>query len=163
MLTLLEREETSRGIAEGLASKVIAGRIGRCPSIVSREIARHGGRGRYRAAARADRRAQGARRRPKTRRLDADAYPRLMVVELLKQGWSPQQVAGRLSIDHPGDQHARVSHEAIYGWIYALPKGELGRQCLMLRLSRTRRWPAHGRAPRAQCPGTRRSMASAGR
>ncbi len=42
-----------------------------------------------------------------------------------------------------------MSHEAIYGWIYALPKGELGRQCLALRSGRTRRRPAHGRAPRA--------------
>lgn len=43
MLTLADREEISRGIAEGV-HQVIAERIGRCPSIVSREIARHGGR-----------------------------------------------------------------------------------------------------------------------
>lgn len=148
MLTLQDREEISRGIAEGLESKAIAERIGRCPSIVSREIARHGGRDRYRAA-RADRTAQRARQRAKTRKIDGDAYLRLVVVELLKQGWSPQQVAGRLPIDHPGDEHVRVSHEAIYGWIYALPKGELARQCLTLRSGRTRRRPAHGRARRA--------------
>ena len=54
-----------------------------------------------------------------------------------------------MPIDHPGDQHVRVSREEIYGWIYALPKGELARQCLALRSGRTRRRPAHGRAPRA--------------
>lgn len=42
-----------------------------------------------------------------------------------------------------------MSHEAIYGWIYALPKGELARQGLALRSGRTRRKSAHGRAPRA--------------
>jgi hypothetical protein len=35
--------------------------------------------------------------------MDADACLRLVAVELSKQGWSPQQVAGRSPIDHPGD------------------------------------------------------------
>jgi len=138
----------SLGIAEGVQGKVIAERIGRCPSMVSREIARHGGRGRYRAA-RAGRAARRARRRPKRRRMDVGACLRLVVVELLKQGWSPQQVAGRSPIDHPADQHVHVSHEAIYGWIYALPKGGLGRWCPMLRSGRTRCRPVRGHAPRA--------------
>ncbi|WP_395109540.1 transposase [Actinomadura sp. SCN-SB] len=116
--------------------------------MVSREIARHGGRGRYRAA-RAGRAARRARRRPKMRRMDVGACLRLVVVELLKQGWSPQQVAGRSPIDHPAGQHVHVSHEAIYGWIYALPKGGLGRWCPMLRSGRTRCRPVHGRAPRS--------------
>jgi len=44
-----EREEISRGIAAGLSGRVIAGRLGRSPSSVSREIERNGGRGAYRA------------------------------------------------------------------------------------------------------------------
>jgi IS30 family transposase len=44
MLTEADREEISRGIAEELDGEVIAVRLGRCPSIISREIARHGGR-----------------------------------------------------------------------------------------------------------------------
>nr|MDQ2710145.1 helix-turn-helix domain-containing protein [Actinomycetota bacterium] len=44
-----DREEISRGIAEGAQGRVIAGRIGRDPSVVSREVARHGGREGYRA------------------------------------------------------------------------------------------------------------------
>lgn len=46
MLTEADREEISRGIAEDLEGKVIAERIGRSPSAVSREITRHGGRAR---------------------------------------------------------------------------------------------------------------------
>ncbi len=34
-----------------------------------------------------------------------------------------------------------MSHEAIYTWIYALPKGELARQGILLRSGRTRRRP----------------------
>lgn len=49
MLTDADREEISRGIAEGLEGKVIAARIRWCPNVVSREITRHGGRPGYRA------------------------------------------------------------------------------------------------------------------
>ena len=49
-LTLAEREEISRGIAGELSIRQMAARIGRPPSTVSREIARHGGRNQYRAA-----------------------------------------------------------------------------------------------------------------
>jgi IS30 family transposase len=51
MLTEADREEISRGIAEDLEGKVIAARIGRCPSVVSREITRPGGRANDRAMA----------------------------------------------------------------------------------------------------------------
>lgn len=148
MLTLEDREEISRGIAEKRSSKEIAVRIGRCPSVVSREIGRHGGRARYRAA-RAERAARGARRRPKCRKLDADPVLRLIVTDLLKRGWSPEAAAYRLPIDYPDDQAVRVSHEAIYSWIYALPVGVMAAEGLALRSGRTRRRPARGRVPRS--------------
>jgi IS30 family transposase len=115
MLMLLDREEISRGLAEDLTFAQIAVRIGRDPSVVSREVARHGGRQEYRAAV-ADERACAARARPK--RLAVDRSPRLreIVCRQLRGGWSPASVAGRLSIDYPHDQACRVSHEAIYQW-----------------------------------------------
>lgn len=64
VLSLAEREEISRGLAEGVSLRTIARRRGRAPSTVSREIARHGGRSRYRAAV-ADERAWVRARRPK--------------------------------------------------------------------------------------------------
>ena len=45
-LTDSDREEISRGIAQGLEGRQIAEVIGHCPSVVSREIKRHGGLGR---------------------------------------------------------------------------------------------------------------------
>ena len=154
MLSAADREEISRGIAEGLEGAVIAARIGRDPSVVSREIARHGGRERYRAT-RAVRAAAVARRRPKVRKLDARPTLRAQVITRLRAGCSPDQVAGRLRYEHPGDRAARVadtvSHEAIYTWIYALPKGELAREGILLRSGRTRR-RARGRT---RAPGAR--------
>jgi len=65
MLTETDREEISRGIAEQLEGWVIAERIGRDPSVVCRDIARHGGRARYRAVV-AGRVASVCRSRPPT-------------------------------------------------------------------------------------------------
>ena len=154
MLSAADREEISRGIAEGVEGAVIAARVGRDPSVISREIARHGGRQRYRAT-RAGRAAAVTRRRPKVRKLDARPGLRAQVLARLRAGCSPDQVAGRLRHEHPGEQAERVadtvSPEAIYTWIYALPKGEPAREGILLRSGRTRRRP-RGRAHR---PGAR--------
>jgi IS30 family transposase len=37
------------------------------------------------------------------------------VTSKLKEGWSPEQISGRISIDHP---ELSISHEAIYQYIY---------------------------------------------
>lgn len=55
-LSLEEREEISRGLAQGESMRSIAARLGRASSTVSREVAHNGGPSRYRALA-ADRRA----------------------------------------------------------------------------------------------------------
>jgi IS30 family transposase len=67
-LTLHEREEISRGLCAGASLRGIAKDLGRPPSTVSREVARNGGRRRYRAAA-AEARAWKSGRRPKTCKL----------------------------------------------------------------------------------------------
>ena len=59
-LTLAEREEISRAVAEGQSIRSIAARLGRAPSTVSREIKRNGGRASYRASE-ADQRCLGSR------------------------------------------------------------------------------------------------------
>jgi len=154
LITDADREEISRGIAENVEGKVIAARIGRAPSVVCRDIARHGGRSRYRAVM-AGRAAAGSRCRPKGRKLDADPVLREQVVARLRAGASPDQVAGRLRYEHVGPDAARVadtvSHEAIYTWIYALPKGALAREGILLRTGRTQRRPRG----RRHSPGAR--------
>ena len=49
-LTLVEREEISRGVAQGSSIRPIAAKLNRSPSTVSRELIRHGGARTYRAA-----------------------------------------------------------------------------------------------------------------
>jgi transposase, IS30 family len=138
MLMLSDREEISRGLAEDLEFAEIARRIGRDPSVVSRDVARHGGRSGYRAAA-ADQAARAARERPKKLAVERSPRLRAIVTGLLRAGWSPASIAGRLPTDYPGDQACRVSHEAIYQWIYATPVSSLARELIALRTRRTAR------------------------
>lgn len=153
MLTLVDREEISRGLAEGLEYKDIARLIGRNPSVVSRDVARHGGRAGYRAAA-ADQSAAAGRCRPKEHAVDRSPRLRAVVVELLKGGWSPASIAGRLPRDYADDQAVRVSHEAIYQWLYAQPVSTLARELIRLRTGRTARrsGPRPAPAPRIREP-----------
>jgi IS30 family transposase len=140
-LTAEDREDISRGLAKGLENKDIAVSIGRDESVVSREIARHGGREAYRAW-KADAAARGSRSRPKERKIDTEPELRERVTGDLKKGWSPEQIAGRVCYErHRGETGMSVSHETIYTWIYAQPKGELARAGIVLRTGREQRKP----------------------
>jgi IS30 family transposase len=141
MLTLADREEISRCLAANMQQKEIATAIGRDPSVVSREITRHGGRRAYRAH-RADTGARKSRKRPKHRKIDADPQLRERVLCDFRKARSPQQISGRLCYERSrGETDMSVSHEAIYTWLYALPKGELARMQISLRTGRARRQP----------------------
>ena len=145
MLTLADREEISRCLAAHMQQKDIAAAIGRSPSVVSREIARHGGRRAYRAH-RADTGAGKSRRRPKCRKIDADPRLKEHIAGNLRRARSPQQISGVLRDErNRGETDMSISHEAIYTWLYALPKGELAAMEIALRTGRTRRQP-RGRA-----------------
>ncbi len=95
VLVLDEREEISRGIAAGLSIRGIAAGLGRSPSTVSREVARHGGRSTYRAIE-ADGRAWELALRPKPCRLASHRRLRWRVAEKLALDWSPEQISGWL-------------------------------------------------------------------
>jgi IS30 family transposase len=150
-LTLEDREDISRGLAKGLENKDIAASIGRDESVVSREITRHGGREAYRAW-KADTAARESRSRPKERKIDSEPHLRGRVTGDLMKGWSPEEIAGRLCYERSrGETDMSVSHEAIYTWIYAQPKGELARAGIILRTGREQRKPRG----RKKTPGAR--------
>jgi len=136
-----DREDISRGLAKGLSNKDIARSIGRAESVVCREIDRHGGREAYRAW-KAGAAARESRKRPKERKIDTEPELRERVTADLRKGWSPEQISGRLYFERGrGENHMSVSHEAIYTWIYAQPKGELKKSGIVLRTGREQRKP----------------------
>jgi len=126
-LSLAEREEISRGLAERVSVRRIAGRLGRSPSTVCREVARNGGRRRYRAA-RAENQAWVRGRRPKPARLAVNADLRAVVEDRLRLRWSPQQIARWLRTEFPDKPEMHVSHETIYLSLFVQGRGALRKE-----------------------------------
>jgi IS30 family transposase len=170
-LSLAERETIDLCWAEGWTQAEIARHIGRSPSTVSRELRRNrllarahrppgpdgqrrrtgpvpGTQGpgrrarvRYRAAP-AQAKAEVRGRRPKPSKLAIHPALQTHVQEKLKQGWSPEQIAGRLPLDFPDDERMRISHEAIYQALYVQGRGALNRELARcLRTGRALRKP----------------------
>ena len=146
-LSFDEREEISRGVAGGVSLRMIAGRLGRAASTISRELARNGGLRRYRAH-HADRTAWCRAKRPKPSKLAENPVLREIVEEKLSEWWSPQQVVLWLQRTYPDDQEMRVSHETIYLSLFVQGKGALRRELTeCLRTGRAYRRPKTKRAP----------------
>lgn len=127
-LTSDEREEISRGLAQGKAIPEIAKRLGRDRTTIWREIKRNSGKAGYRAIS-ASKEAQGraSSRRKGKRKLINNRELAEYVVDKLKQKWSPQEISQRLKIEYAKDMSMQISPEAIYQYIYVLPRGELKR------------------------------------
>lgn len=113
-LTIEERCEISRLHAEGRSVRQIAAGLDRPASTVARELKRNGGgrRGYQPVYAHEQSRA----RRWSGSKLDRDSALRETVLSRLRQGWSPEQVSGRLARDMGTKV---ISHETIYRFIYA--------------------------------------------
>ncbi|MEO3863743.1 IS30 family transposase [Acrocarpospora sp. B8E8] len=140
-LSVAERDEILKGIGANLPASVIAAGLDRDRSVVSREIARNGGRDAYRVHA-AQSRAEALARRPKVHKLVADRRLHDEVMAGLAKRWSPQQIQGRLVEDYPAQLRMRVSHETIYQALYLQARGELRTELkIALRQGRTQRRP----------------------
>lgn len=119
LLTYADRLCIEVCLRQGLRKEYIAKRLGRDPSVISRELKRNKGEQMEYLADHAQYFAE--RRASKTDRKKLVKYPRLLeyVKEKLAIDWSPEQIAGRLKkfpTDRPDG--LTVSHEAIYGYIY---------------------------------------------
>lgn len=140
-LTILEREEISRGIASGLSCRRIAATLGRDPSTVTREVARNGGRQRYRAGA-AEAACWQRARRPKPAKLAVEVELRRVVEQRLRDDWSPQQISGWLKTFYADSEAMQISHETIYLSLFVQSRGALKRELTRhLRTGRSTRKP----------------------
>jgi transposase, IS30 family len=143
-LSLAEREEIRAGVAAGESFRAIAGRIGRAPSTVSREVGGVAGRGRYRATT-ADDRACLAALRPKRSKLALSPRLRRAVVGMLERRFSPRQISARLRLEHPDDPQMRIAAETIYQSLYVQSRGRLRTDLSRyLRSGRSQRKPRRG-------------------
>lgn len=142
-LSLSEREEISRGIASDGSLRSIASQLDRAPSTISREVKRNGGLHHYRASG-ADQAAWGRAHRPKPCKLILNKPLCRQVVNKLQRHWAPQQIAGWLKREYPGDEGNHVSHETIYKSLFIQARGALKKELLQhLRTQRTIRRSKH--------------------
>jgi len=145
-LTLVEREEISRGLVAQQSIRAIARALGRAPSTVSREIRRNGGSTRYRAVE-SDKSAWDRGRRPKQCKLALNERLARLVATKLQMNWSPEQIAGWLKAEHPRDERYHVSHETIYQTLFIQARGALKKELtLHLRSQRTIRRSKHAKS-----------------
>jgi len=135
-LSLEDRCEIAQLQAAGRSVRQIAAALDRAPSTISREIRRNRSKLAYKPGS-AQERTQA--RRWSGSRLEHDPDLRRTVLERLRRGWSPEQVAGRMARDAGCPV---ISYESIYRFIYAqirrtkdyswrllLPRGKSRRGC----------------------------------
>lgn len=141
-LTLDEREEISRMLAQECSFQTIAKALGRQVSTISREIA-SGGSNRYLyRATRAHRRAKRKERKRTRgkRKIALRSALRRYIHAKLRLRWSPEEIVASLVRTYPDDMTMRISPESIYTYLYVLPKGALKKELLAcLRRERKRR------------------------
>ena len=116
-LSITDRELISILKAQHKPLREIARAVNRDPATISRELKRNappvhtGYYLAHKAHQRSEKRKSKAHQRQRLKNDAISAYVR----EKLSLGWSPEQVSGRLPLEHPS---FCISHEAIYQYIY---------------------------------------------
>ncbi len=113
-ITIEERCEIARLRTSGGSIRQVASALDRAPSTIARELRRNSSRKSVYRPRYADQ--QSSARRWSGSKLDRDSKLRESVFSRLAQGWSPQQVAGRLRRE---GGRCLISYETIYRFIYA--------------------------------------------
>jgi transposase, IS30 family len=113
-----ERIEIADLHRTGVSVREIAGRLGRAPSTISRELRRNASPAKGYRPFEAHRRATARRARHHCRRVDANVELRRLIGELLSQRWSPQQISRHLRQRFPGESAMWLCHESIYQAVY---------------------------------------------
>jgi IS30 family transposase len=141
-LTFAEREEISKGIFAGESYTEIARRLYRQVSTISNEVHLQVKRKRWCYSAIRGQELAKEKNSSKGRRKKLLINEKLLeyVETGLRQEWSPEEIGKRMKLDYPNDMTMRISHEAIYQYLYCLPRGELKKELMAgLRQERKRR------------------------
>jgi transposase, IS30 family len=142
---------------EGGSLRAMARKRHRAPSTVSRELAHNTGEAGTYDARQAGIRARGLRFKPRGNPKPAPHRVLFGAVEhYLREGGSPERIAGTLKRVWPHDRERTVSRETLYNALYAMPRGELRAEPIAtLRQGRGGRRPrSRGEDRRGQIPAT---------
>lgn len=118
-LTLEERERIYLLKNQGKTFREIAGDLGRDHKTISKDWKEGTKYFQEYIPCKVHERAQKRGKRQRTKAPLKKPRIFLYVREKLKEGWSPEIIAGRLPLDHPGES---IHHETIYRYIYGKGK-----------------------------------------
>jgi IS30 family transposase len=123
----------------GMSCREIAICLNRSHTTISRERHRNSSKSGYHYQT-AQKRAEARRSQPRHYRCQQRESLVAYVDKKLRSDWAPEQIAGRIRLDHPKDQRMRISTETIYRWAYTAARhgGTIHRH---LRRGRSRRRP----------------------
>ena len=142
-MTLQERVRISNFLASGKSKSQIAIDLNRHRSSISRELYSWGNR--YDPLRAHDYAQRGAGMRNNKRRMNIISGLLEYVKEKLSLKWSPEQISKRIKEEFPFNLEMRVSHEAIYTYIYLLARGSLKKELIgYLRQAKKSRYTRKG-------------------
>jgi IS30 family transposase len=142
-INLSERENIFHLSRQNYTQTHIAKRLGRNKSSISRELGRSSSDPIGYLPDRANDLAHNlTRRNLGLFHTNKDLAP--FIIRLLKEGWSPEQISGRLKLERAD---LAVSHETIYKFIYS-PYGQTQKLYLLLSKHKPKRTKWYSRKPR---------------
>lgn len=145
-LSIEERVTIQIGQYQNLSQREIARLLGRSPSTISRELRRNTAPTEGYAACKAQALTRERRKVccPSRKLVPGNELFELIIL-LLRERFSPEQIAGKLRLMKINFEEAYVCRETIYNAIYALPVGELRKELIMcLRQGKSTRRPRSG-------------------
>lgn len=138
-LSLRERFEIEKSISHKHSFAEISIALNRSTSTIAREVAPYG-RKKYKAmTAHWFAVSKSSNKRFGQNKIVANKSIGDYVLQKLELRWSPEQISNRMREDFPDDQGMRISHEAIYLYVYLHAKTEV-RKMLQLQLRQERKF-----------------------
>jgi IS30 family transposase len=161
-LSLKDRMYIEKALNEGFSCTGIAEVLCCHPCTITREIARGSDtQGQYQATyahKKSQKRIRG--RKQGKRKILLHQELQTYIHEKLQLFWSPEQIAQKLK-DTYTDTRMHISHEAIYQYIYVLPRGELKKTLVQgLRQERAYRRSKRRKSPDQEARGKIQDMLS---
>jgi IS30 family transposase len=118
-LTKSERILLAQWKNQDWSNKKIAKLLKRAVSTIGREITRNSFEGKFYEPLHAQEKAEDRKKRAwRGKHPLKNSWLYGYVLEKLREGWSPEQIAGRLRLDHPDDKSWWICQETIYRFVY---------------------------------------------
>lgn len=128
ILTIEEREKIYYYLSQHKSYREIGLLLGRSHTTINREIKRS--KGEYSPSRAENQAKENLSRCGRKGKIDSNIDLFEEIINKLFKKWSPEQISGYLKDKYKGNYQMNLSHETIYQYIYAKPKGELKKQLL---------------------------------